>query len=904
MRSGGPGPGRQEPFRLLTNAIGGLSLAASRNARATLVVIALITLVLGFGTTKLTTNVDVADVLPRGDYNTTAAHKLTDQFKSAFTEQVTLQFHVDGDTTGYQFRCGPNYAADSASKLPTRRTSAACANITDEVYIRAMAQAIDFMKKNDPLIQSTIAISDLYRLINWTIGENGQGGVNGPDSAYALPGTSALDEARYLVVEQAAQAAILSALDALASPNWTGSAVLLIPAAQSEASVAEIGRRAMEAREAYIAWASDPGNREAYKVFTGENVPLLTVELPVANAHSSELTREDFSKLLPLIAAFILACLYIAFRSISATLIGFSSLAIGVIWTYGAEGYLGIALNPLNLTLMPLIMGVGIDYSIHIVNEFLEHKAHGMTVEAAFREVGRRAGLALFIGTSTTVLGLLIMVISPSRLIAEFGALAAVAMATIYILALTYIPAAISVLPRTDAMGATFRPSAIFEYLAAGVAKVRIVAFIVVIVLCVVGTIGSAKLYNEAFGDPGRNYLRDDEIRLQHEDGLRWFYELPEPDVKANVIVFEGDLTNPEAHRYMRALEAELKRSENGVFVHNRIIADTLRTIPFLMETWLTVKGGGPGAVQYLAQGQAGAPPYPTTREVIKSEFDQLYASPVKELGSIFTNGPTGGYNLGVMTFSVKAATYAEAEEVWQQIWGLERGGIRHRGALENVSHLKPADLKVAFVGNTATNYLFVAKEVPYVLYMGVGATFVLMAIVIPFFRSFRAVATVGIVSFATTAWWLGLLPPLGVGMAITLVIPVVFIIALGSDYTVHLIWSFKMVGNIREVYRTTGKAILFSWVTTIGPFLIFVGIQDLSVRKTMVATALAITIIFVASLLIVPIFYPPEPKRRLGTTSEHGIPVAPSATDPEAARQSRSSAPLIARKRVTGTRK
>jgi hypothetical protein len=60
---------------------------------------------------------------------------------------------------------------------------------------------------------------------------------------------------------------------------------------------------------------------------------------------------------------------------------------------------------------------------------------------------------------------------------------------------------------------------------------------------------------------------------------------------------------------------------------------------------------------------------------------------------------------------------------------------------------------------------------------------------------------------------------------------------------------------------RTTGKAILFSWVTTIGPFLIFVGIQDLSVRKTMVATALAITIIFVATLLIVPIFYPPEPK-------------------------------------------
>ncbi len=894
MGRGGPERRQKEPFQLLTKAIGGLSLAASRHAKVTLIIIALITVVLGYGTTKLTTNVDVADVLPRGDYNTTAAHKLTDQFKSAFTEQVTLQFHVDGDTSGYNFQCGPNYATDSAQKIPSRRTTANCANITDEVYIRAIAQAIDFIKNEDPLVASTIAVSDLYRLINWTLGENGRGGQNGPDSAYAIPGTSPADELRYLSVERAAQAAILSALDALSSPNWTATAVLLIPAPQEQASLAEIGRRAIAAREAYLVWAASDPN--AYKVFTGANAPLLTVELPVANAHSSELTKEDFSKLLPLIAVFILACLYIAFRNVSATLIGFSSLAIGVIWTYGAEGYLGIALNPLNLTLMPLIMGVGIDYSIHVVGEFLEHKSHGMTVENAFREVGRRAGLALFIGTATTVLGLLVMVVSPSVLIAEFGALAAGAMMTIYLLALTYIPAAISVLPRTDSMGASFRPSAIFEALAAGVAKVRIIAFLLVIILCVVGSIGSARLYNEAFGDPGRNYLQGDEIRQQHEDGLKWFYELQQPNVKANVIVFDGDLTDPAAHRYMRALEAELKRvDENGKQVHGRIIADTLRTIPFLMETWLTVKGGGPGAVEYLAQGRAGAPPYPATQEAIRAEFDQLYAGPMKELGSIFTNGPPnpagGGYNLGVMTFSVKAATYEEAEDVWKQVWGLDVGGVRVPGAIENVSHLKPADLKVAFVGNTATNYLFVAKEVPYVLYMGVAATFVLMAIVIPFFRSFRAVATVGIVSFATTAWWLGLLPTLGIGMAITLVIPIVFIIALGSDYTVHLIWSFKKVGSVREVFRTTGKAILFSWVTTIGPFLIFIGIQDLSVRKTMVATALAITIIFVATLLIVPIFYPPESLSPPG--AEEDVPVAPA-----------EAAPRGSQVRARGTRK
>lgn len=832
---------RKVPFATVTRAIGAVSLFASRHAVITLVLVLLVTAGLGAGTTRLTTNVDVADVLPRGDYNTTAAHELTKHFKSAFTQQVTLQFHVDESKVLWQL--------DNSKKIPNRRTTANAANITDEVYIRAMAQAILYIREQDALVCCSIALSDLFRLINWTIA----GGQGAPDTAYNLTDTSLQGEIAYRSVHDGAVTAILSALDALSSPTWTTTAVLLMPPAQEDPAQkpipqAEIGERAIQARDAYVEWAQSHPDK-AYQVFTGDNYPRLTVELPVANAHSSYLTRVDFARLLPLIAGFILACLYVAFRNVGATIIGFSSLAIGVLWTYGAEGYMGIALNPLNLTLMPLIIGIGVDYSIHIVNEFLEHKSEGLDNQNAFREVGRRAGLALFIGTSTTILGLVVMVFSPSLLIVQFGLLAAISMATTFILALTFIPAALTLWPTTEKMGASFRPSPLVAGVARLVTRGRALVLVLVLALSVLGTVGSFRLYNEAFGDPGRNYLQKDPVRIEHEKGLKWFYETPEPDVKANVIVFDGDLTNPKAHQYMRALEAELKRTIGGRQVHDRIIPDTLRTIPFLIETWLTVKGGGSGALQYLAQGRTGAAPYPATADGIRSELNQLYSSPVRELGSIFTNGPKGNYELGVMTFSVRAATYAEADLVWQQVWG----------SVHNVSAQKPPDIKVAFVGNTATNYLFVAKEVPWVGWMGAMATFALMAIVIPFFRSWRAVLCVGAVSYATTAWWLGLLPNLGIGMAITLVIPIVFIICLGTDYTVHLIWSTKRTQQVRQVFLTTGKSIFFSWITTVGPFLIFIGIQDLSVRKTMLATALAITIIFVVTMLVVPSFYPVE---------------------------------------------
>jgi len=813
----------------ISRAIAAVALTSSRYAWTTLLVVALVTAAMVQGASHLHTNVDVADVLPRGDGNTSAAHELTREFKSAFTLQITLQFHVDASPGGAQ------WAKDNRDKLPLRQTAAHPGNITDEVYIRAIDQAIAYMKSQDELVCCSISVPDLYRLINWTLA----GGQNqARDADWALPGRSLPQELAYRSVDDGARTAILSAVDALSSPGWTTTAVLLTPKATESADTAEIGRRAIAARDAYVTWAESHPN-EAYQVFTGDNFPRLTVEIPVANAHSSELTKEDFGRLLPIIAGFILVILFLAFRNVGAVLISFTSLTLTTLWTYGIEGYMGIALNPLNLTLMPLIMGIGIDYSIHVTNEFQENKSHGLSHDEAFRKVGERAGMALFIATLTTLIGIVVMVASPSVLIAQFGLLATFSISITFLIAITFIPAALTLWPHSERMGASFRPSNFVGWLARGVSRVRTLAILCVVVLMVLGTLGTTALRQEAFGDPGRNYLESDPIRQEHEKGLKWFYETPEPDVKANVLTFQGDLTNPAAHTYMRALERELKKQP-------RVISDTLRTIPFLMETWLTVKDGGPGAVTYLGQGRAGSPPYPATREDIKAEFDAMYSTPFRDLGSIFTNGPGGGYDLGVMTFSVKAATYDQAEEVWHQVWS----------AVQNASRLRPADLQVSFVGNTATNYLFVAKEVPWVAYMGIASNVGLALFLVPFFRSWRAFLAIMLVNFATTAWWLGLLPLLDIGLAITLVLPLIFISAIGTDYAVHLVWSIKQTGDAREVWRTTGKAILFSWITTVGPYLIFVGIQDLSVRKTMVATVLAITIIFIVTLLVIPSLY------------------------------------------------
>lgn len=864
----------------IAEGIAGVSLWSSRHAKLVVAVVLIMTLGLGYGVTLITTNVDVADVLPRGNHNTEAAQNLTESFKSTFTQQTTFQLHVDETATYWSadnernlpYRFASNFGDQGEATSPQGpwQVQANSQNITDEVYIRAMEEMAIFIEERTDYTRQ-VSINNIYALINWTIA--GGYGV-AEESAFALPPADSPEGAQeYALVDQVTKGALLSTVDALASPSWNHGAMLFMPPADSETDMRELGEQILAARDEYVAEvdeciATDMGDgcELQYTVWGSHNKPLLTVDLPVANAHSSQLVEQDMLRLLPLIAAFIIACLFVAFRNIRSIVISFTALGVGVVWTYGTMGYMGIALNTLNMTIVPLIMGVGIDYAIHMISEFLEHKSEGHTDAEAFQIAGGRAGLAMLIATLTTVLGLVVMIISPSLLMAQLGFLSAVAIASIYVLTISFIPAALTLMGGTDKMGASFTPSTSMPALARFVTKTRFLMILIVIGLTAGAYASSTTLEEEAFGDPGKNFPEDDPIRQEHEQGLRYFYEVDEPDIKTNILTFEGPgILKPEAIEFMRTIEANLRTQE-------RVIDDTLRTLPFFVETWLTVKHGAPGAAAYLAAGGApgaiqgllgAAQPategagvqtqFPETEEAMEREIDQMAQSPIRELAAIIINFPQN--DIAAMTFAVRAETFDEADEVWTQVWDAIHAAELQFGGKA------PEGVYVSYVGNTATNYLFVEEQLPWLTYMSVAATIILFFLVLIFTRDIKVTALATFLAGITSLWWLGILPFLNIGLAITLMLPLVFIFNIGTDYVVHIMWNMKQIGDPREVFATVGKAIMFSAITTAGAFAFFIMIQNVAVSRTMVATTISIFIIFLATIMVVPSFYKVQPK-------------------------------------------
>ena len=149
-------------------------------------------------------------------------------------------------------------------------------------------------------------------------------------------------------------------------------------------------------------------------------------------------------------------------------------LALGVIimsivWMNGigvllGPGYLGI-IGPFNemLQIIPiLLIGLGVDYAIHLTARYREEIGGGQDVIGAALRASNTVGVALILATVTTAVGFLTNIWSPVTAIADFGVLASVGIASAFVLMLTFVPSTRILLDRraeaggrlpTEAMG-------------------------------------------------------------------------------------------------------------------------------------------------------------------------------------------------------------------------------------------------------------------------------------------------------------------------------------------------------------------------------------------------------------------------------------------------------------------
>lgn len=118
---------------------------------------------------------------------------------------------------------------------------------------------------------------------------------------------------------------------------------------------------------------------------------------------------------------FMLAYLGLHFRRISSVITVVIPLVVGLIWTYGLAGWTLGSLNILTAFIGAILLGVGIDIGIHVLDRAEQERSLGS--EEAVRKAFGQSGKAAAIATFTTVAGFASLSLSDFRVFREFGIL-------------------------------------------------------------------------------------------------------------------------------------------------------------------------------------------------------------------------------------------------------------------------------------------------------------------------------------------------------------------------------------------------------------------------------------------------------------------------------------------------
>ena len=104
---------------------------------------------------------------------------------------------------------------------------------------------------------------------------------------------------------------------------------------------------------------------------------------PVQTFYASRQMRASYLRAAWLAAVAVAVILFIDLRRISDVLLAALPTGLGLLQLFGLMGLLQLPLNPANIIVLPLIIGIGIDDGIHVLHDYRRHGRHGGLTRAS-----------------------------------------------------------------------------------------------------------------------------------------------------------------------------------------------------------------------------------------------------------------------------------------------------------------------------------------------------------------------------------------------------------------------------------------------------------------------------------------------------------------------------------------
>lgn len=578
---------------------------------------------------------------------------------------------------------------------------------------------------------------------------------------------------------------------------------------------------------------------------------------PVLNDALQQQSSEEMPRLLALSFLLIFVILLFQFRSAGDVLLGLAGLVVTIVWTFGfgvllGPDFLGVVgpFSQIAMIVPVLLVGLGIDYAIHLTSRYREERRHGQPPSSAASMAVRTVGGALVLATLTTVVGFLTNLASPLPPVADFGIFVAVGVMSAFVIMTMLVPAARNLLDtraaRREAAGGRparrrsadegpnvlARLSGRLSTVAERAPKLALATALVISVAAVgVGTRVDTTFSQDDFVPP------DSEIgALLDRIETRFGGELTE----STFVLVDGEVATPEAFEALLDVQ-EAVDGLDGVRVAGdeyagesiAALVDDLSADPALVDQLLAL-GYDPGTG--IAPDADVAALYDVARTAVPGRAPRLVAA---DDGAAVISVPTSAGQEGAAEL---------VERVEAEVGPLTEAGLSVTVTSEPLVNDESFDaLRTSQTQGMAVT-LFAAL-VLLVGYYGVRERKPLLGVITM------------VPSVAVVAWVLGTMWVLGISFNVLTAMVASIAIGIGVPFGIHVTHRFledrRRYDTVDEALRMTvthtGGAMAGSALTTAAGFGVLVFASLVPMQQFGLIVAITIIYSFVAAILIQP---------------------------------------------------
>ncbi len=588
----------------------------------------------------------------------------------------------------------------------------------------------------------------------------------------------------------------------------------------------------------------------------------------------------------------ILAVLYFAFRAWIAPVFAVTPLLFGIVWAMGITGLTVGRLNMMTVFAVAMLLGLGVDYAIHMYSSYTERRSRGVAKDDAISYAICHTGPSIIVGALTTAIAFFALNISRLRVLSELGTVMGTGIITTLAAVFWILPALIKIKKeKEETVSRISGDYVIIGWIAKGVYKFKFIVLAVIV-------LGAAFMgYQASKVEFDMNLMNLEPKGLESIELMNYMVE--KYDMSSNSFALQVDSLD-EVYR----LQKEFENVDN--------VAEVVSVASILPETEKQQQQLN-NIQQVKDDLEYGKADLRTANKDVLLQYVSLYADKVNELEDawiendlpILREDDFEGLRQSLKELEDKLSETVDENNLSELSSGIYYAVDDIQNIMLSGGIVTPSDLpdayKSQFLSRDGSKYMItiypdfeiwdalgtekgdkflsdLAAVNPRVtgtpifmmdLYNAVGSELLLTGIILIavlflilmiHFRSVKYTLLAFLPLAFTLVYMMGTMVLFGIKFNMINFLVVLLIIGIGLDDGVHVLHHYKEgEKDIKKLFSTIGRAILLTTVTTVFGFgsLSFSSYRGIAGLGVVLAIGVSMALLF--TIIVIPIFLKDE---------------------------------------------